>query len=308
MMWCAHEYWPEWLVAVIASGLFVCLMYLAWRLSRRTVERHFRFSIREMFVGVAVIAVLLATLGRWWLHLSHDYGAIHSVSAFGAYVEMPYESGRENPNALYSWIGYDSFSTDRILRITSDRALVEVLERPNRFADVCQLSFGRGVTSAAFVNVGRLNRLTDLCGGSFYFSMIDASGLEQLSQWTNARSLFFNSCPKVTDAGLAHLVGMPKLEDFSLIEEGGGMVITDAGLVYVGQMKRLKVLALSWQPQITDAGIHHLHGLANLEDLSIQGTSVTVDGLQRLCAALPDCRMLTGPVICPGPQNIRRIV
>jgi hypothetical protein len=261
-----------------------------------------------MFAGVAAIAVLLATLGRWWLHLSYDYGAIHSVNAFGGYVEMPYEHGRPNPNALYSWIGYDPFETDRSLSITSDRALAEVLERPNRFADVSQLSFGRGVTSAGFVNVGRLNQLTDLRGGAFYFSPIDASGLERLSEWTNARSLFFNSCPKVTDAGLAHLFGMPKLEHFSLIEEGGGMVITDAGLAHVGQMKGLKTLMLLNLTKVTDAGLAHLQNLSNLEDMSIHGCGVTAVGLQQLCDSLPDCRIIASPVIAPGPQNVRRII
>jgi hypothetical protein len=308
LMWCLHEYWPEWVVAVLGGGLFVCLMCFAWRLSRRTVERHFRFSIREMFAGIAVIAVLLATLGRWWLHLSYDYGAIHSVNAFGGYVEMPYDHGRENPNALHSWIGYDPFETHRSLSITSDRALAEVLERPNRFVDVSQLSFGRGVTSAGFVNVGRLNQLTDLRGGAFYFSRIDASGLERLSQWTNARSLFFNSCPNVTDAGLAHLVGMPKLENLSLIEEGGGMVITDAGLSYVGQMKGLKTLMLLNLKKVTDAGLVHLQNLSNLEDMSIHRCAVTAAGLQQLCAALPDCRIIASPVVAPGPQNVRRII
>jgi hypothetical protein len=306
-MWCLHEYWPEWVVAVIGCGLFVGLMYLAWRLSRRTVERHFRFSIREMFAGIAVIAVLLATLGRWWLHLSHDYDAIHSVNAFGGYVETPYENGQPNPNALYSWIVYDPFETHRGLSIGGDRALAEVLERPNRFVDVRGLSFGRGVASAGFVNAGRLNQLTDLRGGAFYFSPIDANGLERLSEWTNARSLFFNSCPRVTDAGLAHLVGMPKLKNFSLIEEGGGMVITDAGLVHVGKLNGLKTLMLL-NLKVTDAGLVHLYDLSNLEDMSIRGSGVTAAGVQQLYAALPDCRIVAWPIVAPGPQNVRRII
>jgi hypothetical protein len=86
------------------------------------------------------------------------------------------------------------------------------------------------------------------------------------------------------------------------------MVITDAGLAYVGQMKGLKELTLSGLPRITDAGIDHLRGLSDLEYLVIHGVSITPDGLQRLYAALPDCRMITSPVICPGPQNVRKIV
>jgi hypothetical protein len=309
MMWCVHKWnWAEWAVVVVGGGLFIGLMFAAWRFARRMVDRRFRFSIREMFVGVAVIALLLATLGRWWLNVSHDYNAIQSVGPYGGYIEAPYPRlGQPRRNALYSWIGYDPFQTDRELWITGDRALAEVLEQPDRFARVGQLSFNRGVTSAAFMNAARLNRLPDLRDGQFLLSVIDDSGLERLSEWTNARMLFFNGCPRITDAGLANLVGMPKLEDLSLIEEGGGMVITDAGLVHVGQMKGLKRLMLVGLKQVTDAGLVQLYGLSNLEDLALDYTGVTAEGVRQLRAALPDCRVISD-VSTSDSQNVRRIV
>ena len=70
-------------VAAVEFGMvaapFLALMFAAWRFIRRMVERQFRFSIREMLVGVAAIAVFIATFGRWWLSFSHEYSALSAV-------------------------------------------------------------------------------------------------------------------------------------------------------------------------------------------------------------------------------------
>jgi len=42
---------------------------------------------------------------------------------------------------------------------------------------------------------------------------------------------------------------------------------------------------------ITDAGLEHLSGLANLEYLSIVGTDVTDEGVKKLQQALPNCEI-----------------
>jgi hypothetical protein len=80
------------------------------------------------------------------------------------------------------------------------------------------LSFNRGVTSVAFERAERLNELTDLTIGQFMESAVDEKGLEHVRRWTNVRNLFFNGCPNVTDAGLAHLVDLPNLDQLTLIE------------------------------------------------------------------------------------------
>jgi hypothetical protein len=119
--------------------------------------------------------------------------------------------------------------------------------------------------------------------------------------------LFFTSCPRLTDAGLAHLADMPNVERLGLVEEGGGMVITDAGLAHVARMKQLKSLLIIGMPRITDAGLAHLHTLSNLETFILHRTGVTPAGLQDLMHALPDCRIIT-EVNVPGPGNIQSII
>jgi hypothetical protein len=58
---------------------------------------------------------------------------------------------------------------------------------------------------------------------------------------------------------------------------------------------------------VTDAGLLQLHGLTNLEGLTIRGTAMTEKGLQQLYDALPDCHIVTD-VSVPGPLNIQKIV
>jgi hypothetical protein len=309
LMWCVHQWnWPVWMAMLVGGGLFVGLTYGAWRSVRKLVQRRFQFGIRALLFGVAVVAILLSTLGRWWLNFAQQYGAFRSVNAYGGYVHDPGQFRGQPRRAVYSWIGYDPFEKDRDLELPNDRALFAVIERPTQFADFVQLSFHRGVTSAGFEHVDRLNQLTDLRCGEFMMSAIDGMGLRHLSGWTNVRELFFNGCKNVTDAGLAHLVELPNLEELSLVDEGDGMVITDAGLAHIGQMKRLKYLMLIGMPSVSDAGLVHLHGLSNLENMSIHRTGATEDGLKQLYAALPDCHILSSPVFARGPQNVRRIV
>jgi hypothetical protein len=67
----------------------------------------------------------------------------------------------------------------------------------------------------------------------------------------------------VTDAGLAHLVGLTSLRELNL-----------------------------WNTEVTDAGLAHLAGLKSLQELSLWGTRVTNAGVARLKKRLPDCNIL----------------
>lgn len=66
------------------------------------------------------------------------------------------------------------------------------------------------------------------------------------------------------------------------------MVITDAGMVHIGNLSTLKTLKLIDIP-ITDAGLAHLLKLKDLERLTVSRTSVTEDGVGNLRNVLTDC-------------------
>ena len=55
-------------------------------------------------------------------------------------------------------------------------------------------------------------------------------------------------------------------------------------------MTRLRSLYLT-AIEITDAGLVHLKGLANLQGLTLGGTQVTVAGVAELQKALPNCEI-----------------
>jgi Leucine-rich repeat (LRR) protein len=73
----------------------------------------------------------------------------------------------------------------------------------------------------------------------------------------------------VTDAGLAHLASLPKLQQLRL----DGTPITDDGLVHLGKLKSLRELSLSGI-KISSDGAKHLQDLQSLESLDLSRTFV----------------------------------
>jgi hypothetical protein len=90
----------------------------------------------------------------------------------------------------------------------------------------------------------------------------------------------------ITDAGLAHLKGLERLEGLSVGQKFGdteSFLITDAGFANLAGLKSLKGLYFSSASQITDAGLTYLGGLKQLTDLELpQITKMTDAGLTHL--------------------------
>jgi len=306
LMWGTHR-WnsPAWLI--VCSVMAALSLVIAWRAARRWMASHFRFSLRGMLIAMAVVAVLLSTIGQWWLDFFGRGHAIHTAVSSGASVEDGRAFEGRPKNALYSWIGFDPFDKAGMLEIGSDQALLKVLDRPRQFRDFTHFSFDSGTTSAGFEHAEKLNQFPNLRGGQFMGSVIDDRGLSYLRKWDRVPDLFFNGCSKITNAGLVNLTEMSQLTRLSFVGETPGMSISDAGLAHVGKIKNLKYLMLLQLPQVTDAGLDHLHGLANLEYALIRNTGATEAGFRRLMTALPDCRIVTDVKI-DYPGSVQRIV
>jgi hypothetical protein len=60
----------------------------------------------------------------------------------------------------------------------------------------------------------------------------------------------------------------------------------------VSDLKKLERLSLKDSSSISDEGLKHLHGLANLQELDLRQTRVTAAGKAALEKALPKCRIL----------------
>ncbi|MEX2561377.1 MAG: hypothetical protein WD403_15750, partial [Pirellulales bacterium] len=69
-----------------------------------------------------------------------------------------------------------------------------------------------------------------------------------------------------------------------------GAAVTGKGLVQLKSLGWLTMLDLS-NTQIDDADLGHLHQLKGLQQLNLQLTRVTADGVRQLEKALPRCRV-----------------
>ena len=66
--------------------------------------------------------------------------------------------------------------------------------------------------------------------------------------------------------------------------------ITDAGVAHLRGLPRLQIVALE-EAAITDAGLAHLKALTQLQELSLKGTEVTETGIRELQKAQPKVKV-----------------
>lgn len=70
--------------------------------------------------------------------------------------------------------------------------------------------------------------------------------------------------------------------------------VTDAGLTNVAGLTKLEYLNV-YGDNVTDAGLEHLGGLTNLKKLYVWETKVSLDGVHKLKAKLPQVEVIGGP-------------
>jgi eukaryotic-like serine/threonine-protein kinase len=112
------------------------------------------------------------------------------------------------------------------------------------------------------------------------------AGLAHLKDCKNLMHLELGGT-KVTDAGLAHLKDCKELVYLGL----NGIGVTDAGLAHLKDCKGLTRLLLS-NTGVTDASLGPLAGFARLTTLDVSKTKLTPEGVKKLAAALPACKIL----------------
>jgi Leucine-rich repeat (LRR) protein len=118
---------------------------------------------------------------------------------------------------------------------------------------------------------------------SFFHASLTDAGLADIEHLTKLEKLSLIGCAKITDKGLAALKGLGSLKRLDLREMPG---LTDAGLVHLKGLTKLEVLFLS-DTKITDAGLVHLKNLQSLLRVELDHTQVTPQGVQKLKMALP---------------------
>ncbi len=108
--------------------------------------------------------------------------------------------------------------------------------------------------------------------------------------------------PQVSDADLACLRQLPKLESLSLV----GTQVSDAGLVHLQELANLRTLDL-WGTEVTDAGLVHLEGLSGLQTLNLHETQVGDQGLAHLSelTGLRELRLYRTRLTDAGLEHLR---
>ena len=131
--------------------------------------------------------------------------------------------------------------------------------------------------------IGRLKSLDRLKVRDDYNNRkVTDAGVARIAGMTRLEVLEFQSTD-LSDAALEHLEGLVSLEKLSI---DGNLRIVGPGLVHLTALPRLKDLSLRGTG-LTDTAIPHLLALKNLEDLSVDNCKFSEKGKARLRKAFP---------------------
>jgi hypothetical protein len=133
-------------------------------------------------------------------------------------------------------------------------------------------------------------KIESLGGIAFFDGEADARPRKIL--FPRLTGVAFYARSRLTDPDLTLLNEIPYLNELFL----GHVKIGDESMPKIGQLKSLEGLELSAIP-VTDEGVRNLFGLVNLRWLVVHNTSVTPAGVEKLRAALPNCKVdyVNGP-------------
>jgi len=244
-----------------------------------------QFSLRDIFLIVTVLSAFLAVSVH---RAERQHRAVARLKDLGAVVSYDYrayddrDTGRRaaprSPLWLRNFLGIDYFDTAHYVcleRHGVDQHLAILKDLP--YVDIVRLD-GSGVTDEA---------------------VIQLQGLNYLRVVTLANQ-------NATDQALKHLQPMTQLQ---VLHVGPGHPrnhVTNAGVGHLARLKNLRHLYLTNAGAVTDDCLVHLEHLTNLRTLRLEGTSVTEEGVARLQAKLPNCRISWqwgGLVECDPPSG-----
>ena len=144
------------------------------------------------------------------------------------------------------------------------------------------------VTDKGFQYLAGMIHLKSLNIGYTGIETITGAGLVHLKDLTELEDLGLNILHKLEDRHLANVSGLIKLRALHL---GFCTSITDAGLDHIVHLPKLHRLDLS-ETQVTDTGLQKLKTLTTLKELEIKKAKITDSGVAELQKALPDLKIV----------------
>ncbi|KAK9668393.1 hypothetical protein RND81_13G057300 [Saponaria officinalis] len=106
---------------------------------------------------------------------------------------------------------------------------------------------------------------------------INNSAIWPLAGMSSLRELDLSGCAKITNAGMKHIVSISNLEKLFISRTG----VTSDGIVLLSKLRNLLTLDLGGLP-VSDAALHSLQVLCNLEHLDLWGSNITNNGAATL--------------------------
>lgn len=152
-------------------------------------------------------------------------------------------------DALQPLVTLERLTTLSLPTATSDAGL----EHVGKITSLTHLDLTENskITDAGLGTLAGLKNLTHLK----LAQKIGDAGLSQLSSLTSLESLDCSGCRgKITNDGLRHLVGNPRLQELDL----RGVSVTDAGLDHLSALKNLRTLRLTRLGKVTDQAVIRL--------------------------------------------------
>ncbi len=234
-------------------------------------RRFLQFSLRTVLVVMTVLGVWL---GTWLDRGRREEAAVEALSQ-NECVLMNYDfqlddnggitlpSPLPGPAWAREWLGEHCFT--RVVWLRAGRSSLD---------------------DDALAHVAQFRQLRTLCNDVWGTGLISGTAMVQ-PYWSYPSRPAGAGDDPITDAGLAHLSELIRLESLVLV----GTIVTDDGLRHLERLQRLERLKIS-SPHITDRGIARLRKLRNLSKLCLVGTSITEAGVVKLQSGLPNCEIV----------------
>ena len=258
-------------------------------------RRWFQYSLRTLFVAIAVLGVWLAMVTSAARRQQSIVARLSKLNAnvayefqFDAKGDWDFDAVPPGPKWLREMVGQDYFSDVVYVDCGNGNLgdagsqLLRGLKRLRKLH----------ISNAPLTDAGLqpLRELKELKTLDLIGAHITDAGLECLEGLGQLHELSLQGTG-VTDAGLEHLSGLSQLRELDLSEDS----ITDVGLEHLKVLKQLQVLRL-YGTKITDAGLEHLKGLPSLRYVNLNScTRVTLKGIQSLQKSLPNLQFAPPP-------------
>jgi len=290
------------LVGDVAVGLLILAIgVVIFEWWRRRRSRVWQFSLRELMIGILLLA---AALG-WWrqnhVRAQREVQALREPPSNPTIAEaLLHQTGNSHwdyitvcrsPIWLHKLLGArlvaDFYTVEVIvcLRGFRDDHSWDYFHRAKELPNLRRLGLVYSVVSdAGFETLAGLRQLTTLRMDD---CSLDPEGSRRLTAMSNLRELVLINCT-LDDATLESIGQLPRLRVLDL----RSTKVSSTGLRHLAGLTTLRQLALSgsW---ITDSGFDHLESLTTLEELCLCGVKATPERLEQLRAALPNCRIET---------------